>query len=203
MIRVSFTKFLDFVAQTGEPKATTALQAWRQSNTPYDPKRDYHKRIRDLIVDAEKSGTSPDWATFISDQNPKKQNNYQETAEHYQKWRDKRPNVSWFSPPRGDWKAGEFQININPELGLSIDGKKHTIKLFLNKNKLSKLKAQMAGLIMHETLSNHASECAFSIFDVKAETLHTFAGASEKLQYLLIGETAHLSAMLHAIRSGD
>lgn len=61
MIRVSFTKFLDFIAQTGEPKATTALQAWRQGNTPYDPRFDYHKRIRSQIIDREKTDIEPNW----------------------------------------------------------------------------------------------------------------------------------------------
>ncbi|WP_306006519.1 hypothetical protein [Aquicoccus porphyridii] len=200
MIRVSFTKFLDFVAQTGEPKATTALQAWRQSNTPYDPRQDYHKRIRNLIVDSEKSGSSPNWDEFIANQNPKKQKNFRETADLYQKWRDKHSEVSWFTPPRGDWQSSEFQITVNPELGLVIDGKKHVIKLFLNKNKLSRLKAQMAGLLMHETLATNSLGTEFSVFDVKAEKLHTFTEASEKLSYLLVGETAHLSAMLEAIR---
>ncbi|WP_323779656.1 hypothetical protein [Thalassovita sp.] len=92
---------------------------------------------------------------------------------------------------------------MNPELGLELGGEKHAIKLFLNKNKLSKLKAQMAGLIMNQTLAGLSPETKFTIFDVKAGNFHTFSGASEKLSYLLIGETAHLSAMLNAIRDHD
>lgn len=203
MIRVSFTKFLDFVAQTGEPKATTALQAWRQSNTPYDPARDYHRRVRRAIVDFEKSGDLPDWAEFIAAQNHKKQKNFQETIDLYLKWRGGYGEVEWFLPPKNDWLASEFQITVNPELGLRLDGDKYAIKMFLNKNKLSKLKAQMAGLLMHKTLSADAPNTKFAIFDVKAEALHVFNGASEKLTYLLIGETAHLSAMLGAISGGD
>lgn len=92
---------------------------------------------------------------------------------------------------------------MNPELGLELDGQRHVVKLFLNKNKLSKLKAQMAGLLMHESLSGDSTASKFSIFDVKSNNFHTFDGASEKLNYLLVGEAAHLSAMLNAIRSSD
>jgi len=203
MIQVSFTKFLDFVAQTGEPKATTALQAWRQSNTPYDPAKDYHKRVRSLLVKSEQTGETPDWDAFIASQNPKKQKNFNETIELYTKWRSKQSNATWFQPPRGDWKSSEFQITVNPEIGLDIEGQKYAIKLFLNRNKLSRLKAQMGGLLMHEALSQANPNVSFSIFDVKVEKMHIFATASEKLEYLLIGETAHLSAMLSAIRGKE
>ncbi|MBO9400223.1 hypothetical protein [Shimia sp. R9_3] len=166
MIRVSFTKFLDFVAQTGEPKATTALQAWRQSNIPYDPKRDYHRRIRQLLVNYEKTGQEPDWEAFVDSQNPKKQKNFQETIDCYTKWRSKNEVVSWFDPPKEDWSRDEFKLHINPEMGLEIDGERHAIKLFLNNNKLSRLKAQMASLIMHQALSDKSPETRFSIFDI-------------------------------------
>lgn len=201
MIRVSFTKFLDFVAQTGEPKATTALQAWRQSNTPYDPTRDYHKRVRELIVDFSKTATEPDWEGFVAAQNPKKQKNFKETIERFRSWRKSHKIALWFDPPRGEWKTDEFFVPVNPELGLELDGQRHAIKLFLNNTPLSKLKAQSGGLIMHSCLHHEAANVKFSIFDIKAGKFHTFGRATEKLEYLLIGERAHLSAMLSAIRT--
>ncbi|MEP2889954.1 hypothetical protein [Tateyamaria sp.] len=203
MIRVSFTKFLDFVAQNGEPKATTALSAWRQSNTPYDPATDYHRRVRQTIINYEKTQNVPDWDAFIEAQNPKKQKNFKDTAERYVKWRKKTNEIQWFDPPKADWSSSEFQISVNPELGLVLDGQKTAIKLFLNRNKLSKLKAQMAGLLMQQALGTNNEGTKFAIFDVKADSLHVYSGASEKLSYLLVGEAAHLSAMLSAIRQTD
>lgn len=201
MIRVSFTKFLDFVAQTGEPKATTALQAWRQSNTPYDPTRDYHKRVRELIVDFSKTKIEPNWEAFVDAQNPKKQKNFSETIERFRTWRKAYKSIAWFDPPRSEWKTEEFFVAVNPELGLELDGQRHAIKLFLNNNPLSKLKAQSGGLIMHSCLHQVARDTKFSVLDIKAGKFHTFGKATEKLEYLLVGERAHLSAMLSAIRS--
>ncbi|WP_406645778.1 hypothetical protein QEZ52_17585 [Aliisedimentitalea scapharcae] len=111
--------------------------------------------------------------------------------------------LNWFDPPKGEWSTAEFQLSVNPEMGLIIDGQKHAIKMFINKNKLSRLKAQMGGLLMSKALSIKAPNTKFSIFDIKQKQLHTFAAPSEKLEYLLIGEAAHLSAMLSAIRGNE
>ncbi|WP_206540046.1 hypothetical protein [Leisingera sp. ANG-DT] len=191
---------MDFVAQTGEPKATTAVQAWRQSNTPYDPTRDYYRRVRTELINYEKTGEERDWEEFVASQNPKKQKNFERIISSYMNWRDKHSDIDWFVPPRGEWASAEFQLTINPEMGLTLDGQRHAIKLFFNKNKLSKLKAQMAGLIMDKALSDIAPNTKFAIFDINEKKLHTYEGSSDKLKYLLVGETAHLSAMLNAIR---
>jgi hypothetical protein len=201
MTRVSFTKFLDFSASNGEPKAEAALSAWRQSNTPYDPVRDYHKRMREALKTTERSGLNPDWPAFISGQAPKKQANFSDTVEKYSAWRDGYEAVTWFEPPRANWSSTEFHVVVNPELGLVLDGQRHAIKIFLNRKPLSRLKAQVGGLMMHQALAQAAPGCHFSIFDVKAETFHTFNGATEKLQYLLIGEAAHMSAIISAVRN--
>ena len=200
MIRVSFTKFLDFVAQKGEPKATTALSAWRQHNTPYDPRYDYHKRVRDLLINYEKTQNEPDWDDFVSTQNAKKQSNYEDTIKCYRSWRKSYSDFTWFTPPKAKWSTSEFEVSVNPELGLILDGKRIAIKLFINRNKLSPLKANMAGLLMHQALFPTAPNINYGVLDVKQKKLHVFSSATEKLEFLLVGESAHLSAMLEAIR---
>lgn len=198
MINVSFTKFLDFVAQTGEPKATSAEQAWRQSNTPYDPAKDYHKRMREALIEQERAGQEIDWEIFISAQNPKKQANFQDTVAKYSEWRDKFGSAIWFDPPRSTWAAGEFSVNINPELGLQTQKAKHVIKLYINKTGLSKLKAQVAGLIMLDQFG--ASQgINYSVLDVKASKLFVMGKPTDKLRLLLLGEIAHLNAMLKSL----
>ena len=203
MIRVSFTKFLDFTAQNGVPKATTAISAWTQSNTPYDPATDYHRRIRQKIIGFEKTSVEPDWEDFLSEQHPKKKTNFRDTIDRYTKWRARHQNIEWFEPPTAQWDSSEFSVKVNPELGLILDGQKTAIKLFINRNKLSKLKAQIAGRMMHEALEKNAPNTRFAILDIKADKLHILTNENEKLGYLLIGEAAHLSAMIAAIRGGQ
>lgn len=203
MIRVSFTKFLDFTAQSGVPKATTAISAWTQSNTPYDPATDYHRRVRQALVNFERTSSAPDWDAFVSEQHPKKQKNFKDTVERYLKWRGKYKELSWFNPPAADWSSTEFSVKVNPEIGLKLDGRKTAIKLFINRNKLSKLKAQIAGRMMYEALEVRSPDTDFAILDIKADKLHILTNDTEKLRYLLIGEAAHLSAMIAAIRAGD
>ena len=82
-----------------------------------------------------------------------------------------------------------------------MDGQRFAIKLYLNRNKLSALKAQMAGLLMEDALSDSFENCRFAVFDIKAGQFHVYHGASEKLRYLLIGEAAHMSAIIGAVRA--
>ena len=201
MPRVSLTKFLDFIAQTGEPKAGTAISAWTQSNSIYDPKRDYHKRVREALIAAQKSDVAPNWEKFLEEQNAKKQKNFRQTIVSFEEWRTTYDQVSWFAPPRANWNAAEFHITVNPELGLRLDGKNYAIKLYLNRTKLSKLKAQTGCLLMSEALADLEPSTSFAIFDVKGETFHEFQGASEKLRLNLLGEAAHMSAIIAAIRA--
>ncbi|KQB97038.1 hypothetical protein AL073_08120 [Loktanella sp. 1ANDIMAR09] len=202
MIRVSFTKFLDFTAQNGVPKATTAISAWTQSNTPYDPATDYHRRIRQQLINYEKTSVRPDWEEFLAEQHPKKKSNFEDTINRYSNWRASFESIDWFDPPSSQWESSEFSVKVNPELGLILDGQKTAIKLFINRNKLSKLKAQIAGRMMHEALGEKVTNTRFAILDIKADKLHILSNENEKLGYLLIGEAAHLSAMIAAIRDG-
>ena len=201
MVRISFTKFLEFTASTGETKGETALSAYRQSNTPYDPIRDFHKRVRQAIVVAERQGSIPDWEPFISAQSSRKQANFEDTLQKHQNWRGGFEQIEWFEPPKSNWNGTEFYVTVNPELGLILDGAPFAIKLFFNRKRLSAQRAMAGGLMMQQALSSAAPEgCRYAILDIKAEQFHTFEGASEAFQYALIGEEAHLSAIINAVR---
>ena len=111
------------------------------------------------------------------------------------------PEPLHFTLELRQWNNSEFYVTVNPELGLIINGTPHLVKLYFHRNKLSRLKAQVSGLLMHQALGDKHPNFRLSIFDVKAEEFHTFAGASERLGYLLLGEAAHMSAILAAARS--
>lgn len=200
MLRVSFTKFLDFVAQSGEPKAGTAIEVWSQSDTPYDPKKDYHRRVREYIIRLEKGSAEFDQDEFILQQNSKKQENYKKALDQYFKWRNSYIDVEWRPPARGIWSNSEFEVSVNPELGLELDCEPHFIKLYFKSPALSALKAQMGCLLMHKALAIEHPKVKLSILDIRLGRLHTYAKANDKLEYLLLGETAHMAAMLAAIR---
>lgn len=204
MLRVSFTKFLDYLASSGEPKARSAVTAWRQSNQEYDPKRDYHKRVREFLINWEKQGSEPDIEEFIDNQNQKKKKNYKDTIDKYKLWKADK-SIEWFKPPRKDWKHSNFSVTLNPELGLKIDGVQHVIKIYLNKNKLSQLKIGAATSLMQKNLSDKVGVgTKFAIFDVKAGEFHVHNQTTEEMRLLLIGEAAHFAAILEDIRSrGD
>jgi len=200
MISISLTKFLDFTAQTGEPKVTSAFNAHKQSNQPYDPAKDYHRRVRTELVRFEKTGEEIDWAAFIAGQNPKKQKNYEASIDAYFSWRAKLNQPKWVEPQRATWTAPSFVVRVNPELGLEIEGIKYNVKIYLNKAKLSRLKSKVGCLLMAQAFGEDSTR-RHAILDVRAGQFHIHSKPTEKLNYLLLGEAAHMSAILDAIKS--
>lgn len=200
MKHVGFTKFLDFTAQTGSAKAASALAAFYQSGNMQNSRTHYYENLREALITAERSGKYTDWEEFIREQKEEAQEATRDALIKFYKWKSNYASAAWYEPPKQIWALQEFDVNINPEIGLILDGEVYAIKLYLNNKKLSDLKAQAAGLIMENMFSEQYPAIKFAILDVKAEKFHVFNGASERLDYLLIGEAAHMSAILSAAK---
>ena len=200
MKQVRFTKFLEFTAQTGGSKAASALSIFHQKKSTRDDRHNYYTKIRTAIVLAEKNGIQPDWESFIQEQNEDLQSNFHEIITKFYDWKNSYASVDWFDPPSDVWKSSEFGVNINPELGLKLNGVKYAIKLYLNNTKLSSLKAQAGGLLMQKVFEASNPNTRFAIFDIKAGELHVFQGVTERLNFLLIGEAAHMFAIMMAAK---
>jgi len=197
---VGFTKFLDFTAQTGSAKAASALAAFYQSGNMQTSRTHYYENLREALIAAERSGKYTDWEQFIASQKEDAQEFIRDALIKFYKWKSNYTSAAWYEPPKQIWALQEFDVNINPEIGLILDGEIYAIKLYLNNKKLSNLKAQAGGLIMQNMFSEIYPATKFAILDVKSETFHVFNGASERLDYLLIGEAAHMSAILSAAK---
>jgi hypothetical protein len=197
---VGFTKFLDFTAQTGSAKAASALTAFYQSGNMQNSRTLYYENLREALITAERSGKYTDWEQFVGEQKDDAQELTRDALIKYYKWKSNYTSAAWYEPPKQIWALPEFDVNINPEIGLILDGEVYAIKLYLNNKKLSNLKAQAGGLIMQNMFGDMYPDTKFAILDVKAEQFHVFYGASDRLEYLLIGEAAHMSAILSAAK---
>ena len=200
MKHVGFTKFLEFTAQTGSAKAASALAAYNHDTSTITPRTHYYENLREALVKAEKTGGYYDWEAFITDQREEAQHLTRDALIKYYKWKSNYASAAWYDPPKQVWALPEFDVNINPEIGLILDGEVYAIKLYLSNKKISNLKAQAGGLIMEKMFRDRCPDTKFAILDVKAEKFHVFHGASERLDYLLIGETAHMSAIMSAAK---
>lgn len=171
-IKISQSDLLDFAMTSGVTQQTKVRTV--KYRPEYDPKNDYWKRLRDRIAkmhrEEEPLAVLDDLCAMVPDS---KKANYKNAVTVYKRFlRGK--TIDWFKPIRRIWRHGQLEVNINPELGLVINGTPHVIKLYFKEEKLSKDK--IAGIIqlMETTLKGyHPEETVYSVLDVPNNKLLT------------------------------
>jgi hypothetical protein len=192
---VSLTDFIDIVASSGTPKATKVGEIKKRGE--YEVFTDFWKQLREGIVRLHKdNGPIADLKRLlpnITDQ--KKLDNYPEAIVGYKKWIG-RKSAAWFAPPKANIKSSGTEVSINPEIGLEINGVPHVVKLYFKKPKLSKAKADIATAAMELKLRRKLSEnTVIGILDVRRAKLFTSKPPTPKLEALIAGELAYISAL--------
>ena len=171
MAQISLTDFLDIVSKSGRPKATKVRQV--RERPDYEPAFDFYKPFREYVVEMHRTA-QPRAALAgilpgLSD--PKKSRSYPALIDGYKKWWG-RKKLAWFSPPKGVYSAGAFEIIVNPELGLEINGQRHIIKLYLKTDSLSAFKVEVVtDLLEHQLRPQAHPEDRFAVLDVRGAKL--------------------------------
>lgn len=193
-IDISLTDFVDFAMKSGTPKVTKVSEM--KDRPDYQPAFDFYKRFREGLVEAHRGGEgiSVIAAMVRSQTDPKKRAQYEEIASAYKSWCG-RKSLVWFEPPRDELRVGDVRMRLNPELGLTIQGVPHVIKLYFKPEKLPRNRAEMIAYLMAKELGAKAPEAAFSILDVRRKNLMTPSSDPKRLGTLLAGELAALEAM--------
>jgi len=187
---VSLTTFVDFVCRAGTPKATVVRQ-WKRRQD-YNVARDYYKVLRDAIVDHHRKGT----AMPMPSTTPKnKRENYRIITRGHRKWVGRKA-LRWFNPATDVWTSGQLNVNINPELGLRINGVPHLVKLYFKADKLSKNRVDIVTHLMSAVLSSAAPpHCVMGVLDLRNGKLFTAAGPIPGLDAQLGAEAAYWNAL--------
>jgi len=196
MPTLSLTQLVDIVCKSGIPKVNSVKNAKAQLADPYDPRFDFYKILREGIVEAHARGLGKTHlADVISDvSDPKRLNVYPGVAAAYRAWWG-RKTLTWFRPPQHDWQATPtFAVSVNPELGLSINGDRHVIKLYFKEQSLTKNRIELITHLMHQELSGRISNAKFSVLDVRQKKLHTIVPPSS-LGPAVAAEIAYIEAL--------
>jgi hypothetical protein len=149
------TGLVDIVLKSGTPKATAVKVVKEQVTTPYDPATDFYKGIREAIIEAHQLGLGKRHITnTAASAHANRISSYTALATNYNGWWG-RKTLTWATPPRGAWSppASVFEVAVNPELGLDINGDKHAIKLYFKAESLSKNRIDIITHLMHAALS--------------------------------------------------
>lgn len=196
MPEISLTEFVDFVIKAGTPKQTEVRRIKRQHLRGYHPSRDYWRKLRDGIVELHRNGYPKSFldsvATAIVDKN--KRRTYPELVKAYKKFLGRKA-ITWFEPIRGDWCYGDLCVRINPELGITIKGEDHLVKLYFKDTPLKKDRIAVISQMMLDGLSDDAEGLNVALLDVRKNKLHIFAERDAQLVPLLEGEAMSFCRM--------
>jgi hypothetical protein len=196
MPEISLTEFVDFVIKSGTPKLTAVRHIKAMHADEYHPMRDYWKTLRDGIVEMHEQGQPKsaldDVVRRVTAAN--KRQNYPVLAQAYKKWLG-RKSAEWFAPPRADWQHSALTVRVNPELGLTLDGKPHLVKLYFKDQKLTKERIALISKMMLDTVGPKADGACVALLDVRNAKLHAFDTADAALLPLLEGEALSFCRM--------
>jgi len=183
------TTFVDYLFATGASRVEYVRSAKMQHNTPYDPAKDYYKKLREGIENLEKGKIlTQDLNNIAANAHAKKQAHYKAMVDKYLAWRGNSV-TGWVKPPSAIWMFQALSVTINPELGLDIQGVKYAIKLYMRKDPVPAKKLPIVLNLMTDGLKpNNNYTCA--LLDVRAGVLHSLAKPDPNILLLLQAEAA-------------
>ena len=167
----------------------------------YDPQTDFYKRLRDGIIAYNKPPVGPKSeldriAIGLSD--PKKIAPFKKSVQGYKKFLGKK-TISPFTSVKDKWDRGDMQVRVNPELGLDIDGVRHVVKLYPNKEHLDRKRADMMLVMMKDALVELDADVQVAVLDIQRGKLYTKPHPKMSLLPLLEAEVAAISVLWRSV----
>lgn len=193
MDNVSLTYFLDFALKSGTPKLTVVREF--KYRDEYKPQIDFHKPFRDKLIQTLQDGAPiSDLEKWSSGVDVKKRAIYRANASGLRKVLG-RKQVTWFQPPKSNYTIGPVILNVNPELGVEIQGTPHVIKLYLKEDELTRYKVQLILHVLEQAFSGSTAAPKFGVLDARRGKLHVGCAISPNIGALLCGEAAAFATM--------
>ena len=201
-IKITMTTFVDFVVANGTPKLTAVKNAKTQYQVAYDPAKDFYKPLREsIIVAAQQNLTSNESLasvrSVLGNLNARKLETYNACIAGYKTWRG-RKNIVWrktFSSGSSEWTQGRLVIRVTPELGVSVNGKPHIIKLYFKEDKPSKQLLETMFFLLKQYDRRKNNTVTVGILDIRRGRLYSSTRDFPDIEQLLAGEAAAFQTM--------
>jgi hypothetical protein len=84
-------------------------------------------------------------------------------------------------------------VNINPELGLDLDGTPHVIKLYFKAERLPRNRAEIILHLMNTSLCDDGCVRTFAVLDIRSARLITSTGDPALLGHMLEAELGYIA----------
>jgi hypothetical protein len=192
MDKVSLTYFVDFVLRSGTPKITGVRE--------YKERRDelctdFYRPVRTAIVEMHRRGQCEAVLDqVVAEQTDEtRRRHFAAVVAGHRKFLasgDKR----FFEPPRTGLRIAALELDINPELGLLIDGKPHFVKLHLRSEPLGQKRTAVILSLLSRALGDGYPGHTCAVLDVRNAKLCT-AAPNPRIETLLRGEAASFAAI--------
>lgn len=150
-VSLGLTQFIDFTAKGSSARLSMVKKIKYQDE--YHPAFDYWKILRESIISFHQENLSTRYLdSIIENVDEKKRKNYALAIRQYKKFL-KNKEIQYFNPGKSFWTYDNLAIRSTPELGLTIDGIPHVIKLyFKGKNeKVDKRNAKTAATLLQSS----------------------------------------------------
>lgn len=195
MTKVSPTYFVDFVLKSGSPKVTVVRNFKERGE--YDPAGDFYKKLREAIVSLHesngKAGTLDKVLLSLTDD--KKQAAYPPLVAGHKRFIGTK-QFEWLAPPTAAWTSGAITVNVNPELGLTLNGETQVLKLYFKEQPLHKRRAEVIAHLMNRTLSAKSpADTSFGVLDVRLSKVIAPPTPIKGHDALLAGEAASFATI--------
>jgi len=184
MPSVPLTKFVEFTVAQG----TSRVRVVSESKQDYAPQRDFYKRLREITQRQFVNG----WNAAAYKQSikkaatSKKANSYETCRAGVTKWA-KGKEIAGRKGSPGLWTAGGLDVKVNPELRLTVDGKKYSAKLYFARDELSRPRIEsLLYLLSEEAPAGHAA----AVLDLRRGELITGDELDPDLGVLLASDAA-------------
>lgn len=196
MVHITLADFLDFVSKSGSSKLSKVKRL--KHRPPYRPSFDFYRPLRETIAAVHREGG--DRAALeqkLALALPEELHQRLElghVAAAYRSWWG-RKQIRWFEPPRILWTHGDISININPDVGLLIDGAPHLLKLWFKDVPLGKRGLDVVFQLMADaTAGSVPAGTEVGVLDVRRSRLFSPTVETPGASAWLTGEVAYLSA---------
>lgn len=199
MPEIGLTAFVDFISKNGISKVKVVEEARRNDNQPYDPRKDFYRRLRESTIAFSRGQMTKEDYERLPDLLPdrKKKKNFPDAIRSYLEWWDE-DGGGFFHPPRGHFKSNDLSVTVNPEIGLMKGKTRIAIKCWFKTDQVPRARLSYILSVMRLGLPNSYNGEA-GILDVRRGTLHRIEIVDPMLGILLRGEATSFMEMWTAI----
>ena len=195
MPRITFTDLIEVLTKSGSPKATKVAQI--KNRHAYDPATDFYKALREGLIQLHKTGgVKADLSKLqkgLSD--PKKIVNYPLMVAGYRKWWGNK-SLAWFDPKGNTYTQSGIDVAVNPEIGLTINGQRQVVKLYLKTDTLTKTKADLIVTLMQHVIGPlEPAGTLFSVLDVRNSKLFTYSATGKNFKPMVDAELSYIATL--------